>query len=110
MPVAADGEMIAESSIIIEYLDYRFAAGTRLIPSDPDRARRTRFDDCIAELCLNESVTTLHREGLQPEAPCNSVALAKAQARFRMSVRYDYLDHHLSDKTPIMGDDFTRAD
>lgn len=108
MLIADDGEMIAESSIIIEYLDYHFASGTCLIPSDPDSAREMRFHDRNADLYLNESITTLHREGLKPEANQNADAIAQAQ--FRIRVMYDYLDDRLKHRTWIMGDDFTMAD
>jgi glutathione S-transferase len=70
MLVADDGKMIAESSII-EYLDYHFSTGTRLIPSDPDGARQTRFHDRNADLYLNESIT-MHKERLKPQ-PCWSL-------------------------------------
>jgi glutathione S-transferase len=100
--------MIAESSIIIEYLDYHFSTGTRLIPSDPDGARQTRFHDRNADLYLNESITMLHKERLKPQPQRNADAITQAQ--FRINVMYDYLDDHLRDKRWMMIDNFTMAD
>jgi glutathione S-transferase len=108
MLIADDGETISESSIIIEYIDHYFPTGTRLIPDDQDRARQTRFHDRNADLYLNESVTTLHSEGIKPDAQRNGAAIEKA--RFRLGIMDDNLDRHRSDKTWIMGDDFTMAD
>lgn len=41
----AAGRVIAESSIIIEYLDQHFPGAGRLIPADPDAALQVRFMD-----------------------------------------------------------------
>ena len=46
MPVLVDGDRtIAEASIIVEYLDQRHRAGTRLLPVDPDLALDVRMLD-----------------------------------------------------------------
>jgi glutathione S-transferase len=45
--------IIAESSIIIEYLDQHYPGRTRFIPSDPDRARETRFYDRFFDLYIH---------------------------------------------------------
>ena len=56
MPVLRDeqrGRTVAESTIVIEYLESFYAGGTRFVPADPDQAWRTRmwdrFYDCYVQ-------------------------------------------------------------
>ena len=105
--VLDDGYMIPESSIIIEYVDTHHE-GARLIPSDPDSSRRTRFYDRMYDLYLNDSVTSLVFEGFKPEDERDQKTLEKAN--FRIDVMYGYMDDHFAESTWTMGDDFTMAD
>ena len=53
MPVLEDrarGETVAETSIIIDYLDAHHPGPTRFIPGDADPARRVRLWDRICDL------------------------------------------------------------
>lgn len=106
--VLDDGHLIPESSIIIEYLDTHFDNGTRLLPTDPELSRRTRFKDRMQDLYLNESVATLIFESWKPEAERNSEAMGKA--RFRAGVIYDFMEKDLADKRWLMGAEFSMAD
>lgn len=99
--VLDDGWKIPESSIIVEYLDSH-AGGPRLIPENRDRARQTRFYDRVVDLYITESVGTLVHE---PNATDRV-----ARARERLDAMCTGIDSQLSNRTWLMGDDFTMAD
>lgn len=102
----ADDHIIPESSIIIEYLDE--IAPPRLIPEDTQYARKTRFKDRMFDNYLNESVGTVFFQNLKPEEQRNHEAIADAQ--FRISVMYQFMDGELAKQTFACGDQFTMAD
>jgi glutathione S-transferase len=106
--VLDDGWKIPESSIIIEYLDSHLRTGARLIPDDRDLARQTRFHDRLADLYVNDSMTTILFDSRKPEAQRNPDAVATA--RQRLDTVFTGLDAHLAARTWVMGDAFTMAD
>jgi glutathione S-transferase len=106
--VLDDGWKIPESTIIIEYLDAHLHTGIRLIPEDRDLARQTRFHDRLADLYVNDSMTTILFDGRKPEAQRNPEAVATA--RLRLDTVFTGLDAHLASRTWVMGDAFTMAD
>jgi glutathione S-transferase len=119
--VLDDGQVIHESTIIIEYLEDHFgASGTRLIPTDSkDRARQTRFLDRQFDLHFNETMRAIMFDGRSAAAERNADggfgqgganAAAVAQAKQRLDVAYPLYDEHLATRTWLMGDDFTMAD
>lgn len=50
----ARGETVPESSIVIEYLDLHYPGPRKLIPADPDLARRCRAIDRFFDLHIHE--------------------------------------------------------
>src|SRR2546425_13276323 len=52
--IADDDTVVAESSIIIEYLDNEFASGTQLIPKDKKDALVIRYFDRIFDYFLTD--------------------------------------------------------
>jgi glutathione S-transferase len=108
--VLDDGWRIPESSIIIEYIDGHFPeSGTRLIPGDRDRGRQTRFFDRLADLYLNEMMTTVFFDGRKPPEARNPAAVKHAQET--LDTMLGNLDTHLGKHTPwVMDHDFTMAD
>lgn len=105
--VLDDGWKIPEASIIIEYLDTH-AAGPRLIPEDPDRARQTRFHDRITDLYINDSLVKIYTDLQKPEHERDPAGVALAHER--LDALFTGFDAHLSQRTWIMGDAFTMAD
>jgi glutathione S-transferase len=109
MLVLDDGWRIPESTIIIEYLEGHHPQGTRLIPADKDLARRTRFMDRVADLYLNDQMTTILFDGMKPEAEREPKRVAAAKAR--LDTNYPLLDQQLSKTSKwALGDEFTMAD
>lgn len=106
--VRDDGWQIPESTIIIEFLDTHSGAGPRLVPEDPELARRTRFTDRVFDLYLNDTVTALLFESFKPEEERNAETVERA--RFRAGVLYDYLEKAVGEHEWAVGEEFSMAD
>ncbi len=69
MPVLRDearDRTVAESSIIIEYLDQHYPGATRLIPADPELALQARFGDRFYDLYVHEPMQKIVTDRLRP--------------------------------------------
>jgi glutathione S-transferase len=109
VPVLVDGDrFIPESSIIIEYLETSYDGGTRLIPKDPEHARRARFHDRMADLYVNDCMATIFFDGQKPEAAREPARVA--QAKETLDISYKHLDEHLAKRTWLVGEQFSIAD
>jgi glutathione S-transferase len=109
IPVLVDGDrFIPESSIIIEYVEGKSETGTRLIPRDPEQARRTRFHDRLADLYVNDPTAFLFLDSQKPEAQRESARVT--QAKERLDASFQYLDGHLGKRSWLVAEAFTMAD
>lgn len=100
---------VPESSIIIEYLDQKFPdKGTKLIPSDPDRARQTRMRDRFFDFYVNDTMQKIFFDSMRPAGKNDPFGVE--QAKERLQAAYEILDKEMANKTWAMGDDFTLAD
>jgi glutathione S-transferase len=109
VPVLVDGDrFIPESSIIIEYLETKYEGGTRLIPKDPEQARRARFHDRVADLYVNDCMATIFFDGRKPEGAREPGRVA--QAKETLDTSYKHLDEHLAKRTWLVGEQFSIAD
>ncbi|MFO1210099.1 MAG: glutathione S-transferase family protein [Amaricoccus sp.] len=110
-PVLQDGDRgatVAESTIVVEYLDaFHAAPGVRLIPADPDRAWQARlwdrYFDQYVELPMQKIVT----DALRPEQGRDAHGVAEARAG--LAGAYPFLEAGLGAPW-AMGEDFTLAD
>jgi len=108
-PVLVDGgKTVAESSIIIEYLDQHHPGPVRLLPSDPDAALEVRlmdrfFDNYVMDPMAKPVAEALRSEGGRKEE-------AMTEARSALDTAYAWLEHRLADRIWAAGDDFTMAD
>ena len=100
------GPLIPESSIIIEYLDG--LGGPRMISTDPDVARKTRFKDRFIDLYLSDSVGTLFFENRKPAEAQDAQKIETS--RYRIKAAYDFLEYEISDQTWANGEDFSMSD
>ena len=103
-----DGYLIPESSIIVEYLETHHDTGTRLIPADPELARRARFHDRQFDLYLLETFGKIFFDARRPEGERD--ARGVTAARETLDIMYRYLDEHFKKRTWTLGDDFTLPD
>jgi glutathione S-transferase len=111
MPVLRDDardRTIAESSIIIEYLDRHYPSANRLIPADPDLALQVRFGDRFYDLYVHEPMQKIVTDRLRPEGGNDPYGVE--QARALMQTAYGMIERDMETRTWAAGDAFTLAD
>ena len=104
----AEDRLIPESSIILEYIDQKLPGGTRLIPSDPTRARETRLRDRFFDLYVHVPMQKVVTDRLRPEGKRDPFGVDQAKELIETS--YRMLDADMESRSWAMGDDFTMAD
>ena len=111
MPLLRDearDETVAESSVIIEYLD-RHYPGAGLIPADPDVALKARFFDRVLDNYVMTPQGRLVFEVLRPEGAKDPFGVADARATLEKS--YGFLESELADgRTWLAGEAYSLAD
>jgi glutathione S-transferase len=111
MPVLRDDARdctVAESTIIVEYLDAYYPGTTRFLPADPDRAWRTRMWDRFYDHYVQEPMQKIVTDRLRPAGENDAWGVAQAPAQLHRA--YAVLEQEIAAKTWMMGDDFTLAD
>jgi glutathione S-transferase len=99
---------VAESTIVIEYLDAYYPCATRFVPADPDRAWQTRMWDRFYDHYVQVPMQKIVADRLRPAAQRDPFGVQQAKAQLREA--YDVLEPTMQAKTWVMGDDFTLAD
>jgi glutathione S-transferase len=111
MPVLRDdarGRTVAESTIIIEYLDAYYPGTTRFLPADPDGAWQTRMWDRFYDHYVQEPMQKIVTDRLRPAGKNDAYGVAQAQAQLQRA--YAVIGPEMTAKTWMMGDAFTLAD
>jgi len=99
---------IAESSIIIEYLQLVHPGKTRLLPEDPIAALDVRFLDRFFDLHVMTAAFYAVEGALSGDPVKREEGMARA--REKLELAYAWLDNELADRTWASGTDFTLAD
>lgn len=108
-PVLLDGQRsIAETSIIIEYLQLAHGGPLRLLPSEPMVALDVRFLDRFFDLHVMSPVQHAVNGALTGDATKRLDGLATAVEQLERA--YAWLEGHLVDRPWAAGEDFTLAD
>ncbi|WP_152224196.1 glutathione S-transferase family protein [Pseudomonas sp. SCB32] len=109
-PVLQDGESsIAESSIIIEYLQLTQGGAQRWLPAEPMDALQVRFLDRFFDLHVMSPVQHAVSGALTGDASKRQDGLSVAAQRLELA--YRWLEGHLAaSELWAHGDDFTLAD
>ncbi|MCY1401023.1 Stringent starvation protein A [compost metagenome] len=108
-PLLVDGpRSIAESSIIIEYLQLAHGGPVRLLPADPLAALDVRFLDRFFDLHVMSPVQHAVGGALTGDASKRREALATAVEKLELA--YAWLEGHLPGRTWAAGEDFSLAD
>lgn len=106
--VRDDGRMIPESSVILEYIDHRFARGPQLIPADHEQALQVRLLDRLCDQYLNDPVVSLILESWKLPGQQDVDVIDKSTEK--VGLMYRYLGDHLEGRQFLAGDHFTLAD
>ena len=111
MPVLQDegrGEIVPESTIIIEYLDLHYPGRIALIPAAPDQAWRTRLRDRFFDLYVHEPMQKIVVDRIRPPGAQDRHGVEAAHATLRAS--YAAIERDMAGRRWAMGEDFTLAD
>ena len=111
MPVLRDdarNRTVAESTIIIEYLDAYYPGATRFLPADPDGAWQTRMWDRFYDHYVQEPMQKIVTNRLRPAGKNDVYGVEQAQAQLHQA--YELVEQEMAAKTWMMGDAFTLAD
>lgn len=103
----ARGEVVPESSIIIEYLDRHYPGRIRFIPPDPEAALQARLRDRFLDLYMHLQMQKVVGDRLRPKGSRDPHGVEQARAQIRKS--YDILETSLTGSW-AMGEDFGLAD
>jgi glutathione S-transferase len=103
-----DGRTIAESSIIIEHLDQRYAGPVRLLPNDRDAALEVRLMDRFFDNYIMTAMQKPVFEARRAEPSRKEEAMAEAGQALDMA--YAWLEERLSGRAWAAGESFTMAD
>ncbi len=104
----ARDQVVPESSIIIDYLDQHYPGPSRLIPADPDLARRVRLADRFYDLHVHDPMQRIVSNLLRPEDAKDP--FGTRQAKDRLNVAYDMIEADMATKTWAVGETFSLAD
>jgi glutathione S-transferase len=108
-PLLVDGDHnVAETSIIIEYLQLAYPGPVALLPADPMAALDVRFMDRFFDLHVMSPVQHAVGGALTGDPAKRADALASTTEK--LDLAYAWLDEHLAGKTWAAGDAFTLAD
>jgi glutathione S-transferase len=111
MPVLRDegrDRTVAESTVIIEYLDAHHPGGTRFVPADADRAWQTRMWDRFYDHYVQEPMQKIVTDRLRPQGRNDSYGVEQAKAQLEQA--YRVLDQEMASRTWAIGESFTLAD
>lgn len=104
----ARGCTIAESSIVVEYLDAHYPGTVRFVPADADGAWRVRMWDRIFDNYVQLPMQKIVGDCLRP--PEQRDPLGVEQARVDLRTIYDVIEQELRTQTWIAAESFTLAD
>ncbi|MCY1408824.1 putative GST-like protein YibF [compost metagenome] len=108
-PLLLDGQRsVAESSIIIEYLQLAQGGPVRLLPGELIAALDVRFLDRFFDLHVMSPMQHAVGGALTGDATKRQDALATAVEKLERA--YAWLEGHLADRPWAAGEDFTLAD
>jgi glutathione S-transferase len=111
MPVLRDvgrNCTVAESSVIIEYLDAHYPGETRLLPADADQAWQARMWDRFYDHYVQEPMQKIVGDRLRPAGRSDSFGVEQAKDQLRQA--YEVIERKMEGKTWTVGDNFGLAD
>ena len=104
----ARGEIVPESSPILDYLDLYHPGPTRFTPADPEAAWRTRLWDRLIDSYVHLQMQAVVGNRIRPPEAKDPYGVA--QARATMDKAYGVIEDGLAERTWLSGDAFGLAD
>jgi glutathione S-transferase len=111
IPVLEDtarGEVVAETSIIIDYLQQHYPGPARLIPEEPGAAREARLWDRFADLYLSNNMQKIVGDRLRPEDVRDAHGVEEARGQF--DIAYALFERRMTGRQWAGGEAFSMAD
>jgi glutathione S-transferase len=111
MPVLEDrrrNRTVAESTIVIEYLDTHYPGAARFIPSDADAAWETRMWDRFFDHYVEVPVQKIVGDRLRPAGRNDPYGVE--QAKGQLVEAYAFVEARMRGREWCMGESFTLAD
>ncbi|THD58425.1 glutathione S-transferase family protein [Phenylobacterium sp.] len=109
-PVLVDdaaGQMIPESSLVVEYLARTQAAAASLLPADPERSMAIRLADRLIDSYIHLPFQGIVNERMRPDDKHDPYGAGQARAAVRQG--YDLIAPRVAGPW-MMGEAFTLAD
>ncbi|MDX6444410.1 MAG: glutathione S-transferase [Blastocatellia bacterium] len=106
--VTADNHMVAESSIIIEYLDLNFTEGTKLLPADRKDALAIRYYDRVFDYFFIDPLARIFHASHKP-TDAQSIKVV-GSAHEQLDDAFAWMNEHLAGKQWLGGSEFSLAD
>lgn len=104
----ADGRVVLEASVIIEYLQVHHPGPVKLIPADPDLAMEARMLDRVFDNYVMTPQGKFVYDSLRPADQRDPLGVD--EARQMLETSYAWLDRRMQDRTWAVGETFTLAD
>lgn len=111
IPVLEDedrGEVVPETSAIIEYLATHYPGRQPLVPADPDLARKARLVERVFDLYVQTPMQKIVADRLRPADVKDPTGVE--EARRQIANTLDYLEGHMHGRTWALGEVFSGAD
>ena len=111
MPVLVDDAMnrtVAETSVIIGYLDQHYPGSRPMIPADPELGHSTRFLDRFYDLYVNDQVGKIVGDRLRPNGKDDPFGVEAAHGLLRTA--YGMIEKSMSGREWANGAEFSLAD
>lgn len=111
MPVLRDearDHTVAESTIVVEYLDAYYRGVIRFIPADADHAWQTRMWDRFYDFYVQEPMQKIVGDGLRPAGQKDPLGVEHAKGQ--LALAYGVIEDAMAERTWAIGSDFTLAD
>ncbi len=102
------GQVVPESTIIIEYLETHYPGRVKLIPDDPDLAWQVRLRDRFFDNYLHTPMQKFAGDHMRPQGKKDPHGLAEAKKIFVKAL--GMVDAEMTGRAWASGDSFTMAD
>jgi glutathione S-transferase len=111
MPALVDGEtgqVVAETTIVLEYLERKFPQEPILLPADPDDALQVRFWDRFYDFYVELPMQKIVTDWLRPEGSNDTFGVEQAYVQLREA--YGVIDGEMASREWAAGDVISIAD